>query len=984
VRVLDENGAELPAQVITTGTHQDGSVRWLLLDLQADVPAGGRTLTLEYGDGVRRTEPPVKLAVTDAPGAISVNTGALQFSILKDRFNFLDALTLDGDPVIKPGHDGGPYFVDDQGHEFRAVLDPDPEIEIELAGPLRSVITARGWYVSEAGEQKCRFIVRIHAFAGRPFVKVLYTWLMTEDSRELRFRDIGLRVPKQADGCTFALDDGSVLRYAAPENYTADLVQYDFDKFRPLPDGPREGGPQPVGVITAYGAGSSVSLAVRDFRQLFPKELSYSPQGITFHMWPAHGVANPDRPVTDAALQYLWFCHEGPVLDFQVPESYYTHSEEYSEYEYRYVRSSQNANAIGIAKTHELLVSFAGQSDAAAVAKLSGAFQDPPEAMASPEWMCASGVFGAIQAASPEQFPEYEALISGNFDAERRMQDFTRDWGMWNFGDGHTSWDMTRRRWSDAYRCWRNTHHGSPRVPWVLYARSGDPKYLRYGIRSARHIMDEDFCHWTNEQFEALDYPQGKIKGALNDYKGLVHWHSGNRLTDYNSMTDFMLWYWHMTGDRWGLEVAQDWGEAIKARYGSPFGHREGAGTCSALIELYLDTRDQRYFEIADEIARHLISTQLADGSFPQWENYAPWLERYCELTGSEEAKAALVRWADAYLAGYGDSFSSYHVGGELATLGYAYRYSGDVKYLARAKWLVEGMIGSVYRGDDELLAGFMQAGQTSLGGYGMQRLPVFMRALVEYGKPIEPDMLVASRPGFAMLFERTRPEIDGKQTKIETLEAWVLEGTDQPFTVTIHTRHSYDQRNYYARVVAPDGAEVTSFTEQVPRGERDFSFAIPADGKTGIYRVSLGGEGSYGQFADPVEVEPGMPVAFPLGNRLLTRDRGGYFFFVPEGVTRLALSMRVIDATAPGVQISSPDEETEVQSTVEVSDQPQQVCEVQPDPGQTGAAWKLYVGGAVSALAFESDGATVPPILFKEAYPPDVCQTFAAALANQ
>ena len=174
-------------------------------------------------------------------------------------------------------------------------------------------------------------------------------------------------------------------------------------------------------------------------------------------------------------------------------------SGEYSENEYRYLRSARHANAMGLAKTHELLLEFEpAAAPAAAVGPLSPAvraFLDPPCAMAAPAWMCASGVFGMLQPHSPEQFPEYERLLSENFDAEARLQAATRDYGMWNYGDGHTAWDTARGRWQDVYRVWRNTHHGCCRVPWLLYARSGDPKYLRAGVRNARHVLDLDFYH---------------------------------------------------------------------------------------------------------------------------------------------------------------------------------------------------------------------------------------------------------------------------------------------------------------------------------------------------------------------------------------------------------------------------------------------------------------------------------------------------------
>jgi hypothetical protein len=52
VRLLDQRGREVPVQTEVLSRWPDGSIRWLLLDFQADAPAEGvGTYTLEYGEG---------------------------------------------------------------------------------------------------------------------------------------------------------------------------------------------------------------------------------------------------------------------------------------------------------------------------------------------------------------------------------------------------------------------------------------------------------------------------------------------------------------------------------------------------------------------------------------------------------------------------------------------------------------------------------------------------------------------------------------------------------------------------------------------------------------------------------------------------------------------------------------------------------------------------------------------------------------------
>jgi len=229
-------------------------------------------------------------------------------------------------------------------------------------------------------------------------------------------------------------------------------------------------GAQPTGLIAAKGSAGTLALAVRDFRQLFPKELALDATHLSFHMWPAHGLAPRHRVVDDATIQSLWYCHEGEVLDFQAPEDYHTHTGEHSEYTYRYLRSSKSANAIGLAKTHELLVLFTpNDADPGLPDRLNTTFQAPPVCMAAPEWMCSSGLFGSIQPYSPDRFDAYEHLMSGTFDAEQRMQAHTRDYGMWNYGDDGTEGDSARSI---------QTQHGIPTQPkGPGYAGAEDCRY---------------------------------------------------------------------------------------------------------------------------------------------------------------------------------------------------------------------------------------------------------------------------------------------------------------------------------------------------------------------------------------------------------------------------------------------------------------------------------------------------------------------------
>ena len=747
-------------------------------------------------------------------------------------------------------------------------------------------------------------------------------------------------------------------------------------------------GKRAAGWVQISGPAGAVTLAVSDFWQQFPKELEVvAGEGLTCHVWPRHGVAKPERQVDDAMLQYLWFCHEGQVLSFKVPKAYSGHKGEHSEYEYRYVRSSKRANVMGLAKTHEMLLWFHSPGAAGKVAKTVEAWQQEPVCMAEPAWMCASGAFGRLHPYDPDRFGKIERGLSKAFDCERRLEAHTRDYGMFNFGDGHTTWDMGRKRWSDAYRCWRALHHGAPRVPWLLYVRSGDPKYYRHAVRNARHVMDVDICHHTTPALEKLDYPLGKIVGALNDYKGLVHWHSGNRLFDYNSMTDFMLYYHYLTGDRRGLDVALEWGESIKKRFRKPRGRRSGAGVTAALIELYLATGDAEYRRIAELYVDHMFDkVQNMDGAktysshvthywpgkkgkpipvgaFPEWENYAPWIQRYYDLTGDKRTGERIVAWANAYREGFGDLCSRWGSNEYVNILAYAYFVSRDTKFLSHGLYRVESYIDSIEDSPGTLYDGFPHKGQMSHGpGYMAQRIPYFLAALAAEGKPVAVE-LPRPKP-FALLFTRRRPE--GK--KFEYVDMLVREDKDAAFHILAKGSMGYDKRPIHVVVKAPSGREVVKKDIEYVKGPIELDVLVPADREAGTYAVTIWGEGSYWRILSPIRTEPKLKQVYPIKGRYVRFNGCQYYFLVPQGTGAFTLTVRAPNPECRSFRLFDPERlQAAAASVAPTQGMPPHTVRVEPKPEQTGKLWLLEGRSGTVTIDIKGEGAEIPPYFATE-----------------
>ena len=166
---LTRDGNEVSAQFKPLGTWPDGSIKWLLVTVLADVPAGRDAVYhLEFGRGVARpekAEEPAPMAVAQ-DGGVRIDTGAIELKV--------DARG----QLVGPD---GPFvteLVDGDGRVFTSVL-AAAEVTIEENGPLRLVVKTVGELVDEDGAKSFRIEQRIEAWRGRPFVRVHHTFVNT-------------------------------------------------------------------------------------------------------------------------------------------------------------------------------------------------------------------------------------------------------------------------------------------------------------------------------------------------------------------------------------------------------------------------------------------------------------------------------------------------------------------------------------------------------------------------------------------------------------------------------------------------------------------------------------------------------------------------------------------------------------------------------------------------------------------------------------
>lgn len=687
VRLLDAQGAEVPCQTSVRSTwNPHGSIRWLGLDFQPKLETNPAVYTLEFGSRVTPKPAPNQLVVSDAADSIRVNTGLLQFTVWKKKFNLVDEVTLNDRRLVGQGDKGGLELADTAGNVYRASNDRQASVAIEETGPLKTVIRAEGWYVRDdtdgsnwspglPTDKLCKHVTRITAYAGKPYVAVQHVLVITFDSNKAALRNVALSLALPGMKKVFYGLDGKTMGYDVPEKESLRLLQRSWNRAEIETEilhykaayagdvGTMEKmlakGAKADGWFRAAGESGGVAVFVRDIWQMYPKELEVRDGRMWIHVWPRHGKINTEIPIYDPSeIYHLWWVHQGKTLDFRAPGDVIQALWQYDgkgAYP-AYVLNCGMANAMGVALEHNMLMLFQGPAagaeaearQAAGAARLNAIYQLEPHAFAPPEWVCASRGLGYLRPLDRAKYPGVANYCEYEIKARLAAMDYARDYGMFNYQDVHgdNSW-FRNGTWS-LNRIWNAGHHGSSRLGWILYAASGDPEYLALARRNARHVMNVDVIHFAPENCKLMEGEANHIwsrehkPGAMYHCKGVVHWGSDNNVFGHVVNYDFAMWDFFLTGNLRSREVALEWCGGIKAASPPGCGTREGIQTLNELTELYQATWDPGLLELVNRFARAIESQPLAEQG---WVSYAPFLSKYLCFSGDQAMRDRAIEW---------------------------------------------------------------------------------------------------------------------------------------------------------------------------------------------------------------------------------------------------------------------------------------------------------------------------------------------------
>jgi len=641
LRVVDSEGNTVPAQFIVRsrwGYPADAGVRWLGVDIQS---AGGpawwpdRKETpyfLEFGGGVKNPPPKQVVEAVRTEGGFQVNTGPLQFLVKGAGYNLIDNVSLNGRRVLDQSGKGGGYLVDHQGSIYRTANDTTATATIEEQGPLRVVIRVEGWYIRDgsAGEETnfvlptdrlCKFISRIEAYAGLPWVRVLHTWINTSDSFNVSFRDIGFSLVGTGNvQAVFGVEGKKPIQ--TPVGKGVYLLQHLPDQFVVCrEDGAEiEAGSRSNGSVSIVRTeGELLTVANREMWERFPKELEVFPGELRLHVWPVHGREHPDiKPYSKERYHQLWFAHQGKLLDLRFPWKTLfgvlrneNNPEAAGGHPGATARGGVHSSAMGIGITNDFMIRFGESKKIAEAEADAAAFEANPMAGAHPDWIGTSNVMGLVHPYDPERFPVHEKAAKDAMFGLWDLQDKTGEYGMFLYRGWHHSAYLGNGYWN-PYRLYSAGHHYEAYIPWLYFARSGDPRHGKMAAATMRTLTDLGTIHYDDPRYEHREFasPQGRLIGSTRHTNGFVFWGGDHSILAHLTGYGAILLAHYLTGDLRFHEVAVDewqstlledranpqWGFASRMNWGEnpPSNNRDNNNAVGEMLDLYQQTYDPR------------------------------------------------------------------------------------------------------------------------------------------------------------------------------------------------------------------------------------------------------------------------------------------------------------------------------------------------------------------------------------------------------
>jgi hypothetical protein len=185
VSAADPSGKPHPVQATTLGVWPDGSVKWALIEMPADVPAAPpANITQAYRVRFDPARPGISgdVRCEETADGIIVRNSRLSVRFGRRRFSLLGEVAIDGQTVIQPGNGSDIIVEDGSGKRYYASKAKECQVQLEHSGSVRTTVRISGKHTADDGSTFLDFRLRVSVFHGSPDVLVEHQFANREDN----------------------------------------------------------------------------------------------------------------------------------------------------------------------------------------------------------------------------------------------------------------------------------------------------------------------------------------------------------------------------------------------------------------------------------------------------------------------------------------------------------------------------------------------------------------------------------------------------------------------------------------------------------------------------------------------------------------------------------------------------------------------------------------------------------------------------------
>jgi len=588
---LASAGGALPLQSWTLAYWPDGSIKWTGFATVAGPQAAG---PLKLSAGAAAAAPGLVVKVHKSETTVDVDTGALKCRIPLWGDDLIDSIAVGGRVVarnarlvciLQNGPDGGPADAPSR----TACNGRVESVTVEQSGPIRAVVKIEGRHYSASADRHwLPFVVRLYFYAGEDTVRMVHTIIFDGDqdhdfirglalsvhvpmreepqNRHVRFSGEGSGLwsepvePLVGRGGRYVGDpkgsaDGGRPRDVFPDqiagkrvpnmdevgtrsqNLLADWPVWDgFKLVQPNADGFTVmkrtnaqstwlfagAGRRASGLVFAGDVTGGLGVSIRNFWQSYPASLE------------VEHASTPEAEI----LAWLW-SPDAPAMDMR----HYDTRAHGLDASYEDVQPGFST-ATGVARTSELtLFASSGLPAKSETAAEAQGAAEPSVAVASPEYLHSTGVFGIWSL--PDRSTAFKKFIEDQLDGviavyEKEVEQ--RHWyGFWTFGNVMHSYEPVRHVWRYDLggMAWDNTELASPMWLWYSFLRTGRADIYRMAEAMTRNTSEADVYHL------------GRFAG-LGTRHNVVEWGDGAKEARISQAAWQRFYYYLSTDERVG------------------------------------------------------------------------------------------------------------------------------------------------------------------------------------------------------------------------------------------------------------------------------------------------------------------------------------------------------------------------------------------------------------------------------------------------